>query len=187
MSRQSASFGLLSAALAIIIVSHLGPSDIAAQQPAGKSSASEKIDADKPVSVEVARDRAKLLQSVYASTLDVMHHRYFRSDHAVLPARAMEDIFADIEKQSNIKARWIAVNTPAMSINHEPDGAFEKKAAGEIAGGKSDYEQVEGGVYQRATAIPLKSGCVSCHTKTFTGSDKTPRFAALVIRIPVQR
>ncbi len=42
-------------------------------------------------------------------------------------------MFARIEKRSNVKSRWIAVNTPAMSINHEPETAFEKKAAEELA------------------------------------------------------
>jgi hypothetical protein len=138
-----------------------------------------------PLSVEEARARAQLLHNVYSSTLDVMHHRYFRSDHAVLPARAMEDVFADMEKQSNIQARWISVNTTAMSIHHEPVGEFEKKAAIELASGKPEYEKVEGGFLLRATAIPLKGGCVGCHTKPSPTPDKTPRFAGLVIRIPV--
>lgn len=138
------------------------------------------------VSVDEARARAKLLHDVYSSTLDVMHHRYFRSDHAVLPARAMEDIFADMEKQSNTRARWISVNTTAMSIHHEPTSEFEKKAAIELASGKSEFESVEDGFLNRATAIPLKAGCVGCHTKPSPTADKTPRFAGLVIRIPVK-
>jgi hypothetical protein len=139
-----------------------------------------------PLSVEEARARAKLLHNVYSSTLDVMHHRYFRSDHAVLPARAIEDVFADMEKQSNIQARWISVNTTAMSIHHEPASEFEKKAASELGSGKSDFEKVEDGFLFRATAIPLKAGCVGCHTRPSPTSDKTPRFAGLIIRIPVK-
>jgi hypothetical protein len=145
-----------------------------------------KPDDDRPLSVDEARARAKLLHNVYSSTLDVMHHRYFRSDHAVLPARAMEDVFSDMEKQSNIQARWISVNTTAMSIQHEPANAFEKKAASVLASGKSECEQVEGGFLIRATPIPLKGGCVGCHMKPSPTPDKTPRFAGLVIRIPVK-
>lgn len=140
---------------------------------------------EKPMSVEEARERARLLHKVYSSTLDTMHHRYFRRDGATLPARALEDVFKDMEKETNIKARWIAVNTPAMSIHHEPETEFEKGAAREIGAGKAEVERVEGGVYERAGAIPLAAGCVGCHTNSFTTPVKTPRFAGLVIRIPV--
>ena len=140
---------------------------------------------ERPMSVEEARERARLLHKVYSSTLDVMHHRYFRRDGATLPARALEDVFKDMEKETNIRARWIAVNTPAMSIHHEPESEFEKAAAREIGAGKAEVERVEGGVYERAGAIPLSAGCVGCHTNSFTTPVKTPRFAGLVIRIPV--
>ena len=54
---------------------------------------------------------------------------------AVLPARAMEDIFSDVARQSKTTARWISVNTKAMSLDHEPSSEFEKHAAEEIKGG----------------------------------------------------
>ena len=165
-----------------LVVLNADHSEVSAEQPKDTVKPSD----EKAISVEEARERAKLLHNVYSSTLDVMHHRYFRSDHAVLPARAMEDVFADLEKQSNIQARWISVNTTAMSIQHEPANEFEKKAASELASGKSAYEKVEGGFLLRAAAIPLKGGCVGCHTKPSPTPDKTPRFAGLVIRIPVK-
>jgi hypothetical protein len=152
---------------------------------AKKEKADPAADAAKRVPAAVARDRARLMHDIYASTLEAMHHHFFRRDRAVLPARAMEDIFADIDKQSKIKARWIAVNTPAMSVDHEPQTDFEKKAAAELSAGKGEYVRVEGGYYRRAAPIPLDAGCVSCHTR-FTGATaKTPRFAGLVISIPV--
>jgi hypothetical protein len=124
---------------------------------------------------------------VYSSTLDVMHHRYFRSDRATLPARALEDVFKDIEAETNIQARWIAVSTTAMSIHHEPETEFEKKAARQIAAGEGEFEQVQGGVYQRAGVIPLKAGCVGCHAGPLSAANaKTPKFAGLVIRIPMK-
>jgi hypothetical protein len=141
---------------------------------------------DKRVSVAEARERAKLLHEVYQSTLDAVHHHYFRSDRPVLPARAMEDVFADVDKRTGVKARWIAVNTQAMSVNHEPDTAFEKRAAAGLADGKSEYEQVDKGVYRRAGVIPLGAGCVSCHTRISGAPIKSPRFAGLVISIPVK-
>jgi hypothetical protein len=140
---------------------------------------------EKRVTVAEARERAKLLHEVYQSTLDAVHHHYFRSDRPVLPARALEDVFADVDKRTGVKARWFAVNTQAMSVHHEPDTAFEKKAAAELTAGKSESEQVEKGVYSRAAAIPLGAGCVGCHTRMSGAPVKSPRFAGLVISIPV--
>jgi cytochrome c553 len=139
----------------------------------------------KPVSLDVARDRAKLLHEVYTATLDVMHTRYFHGERAIVPARALEDVFAEIERKSQVKARWIAVNTKAMSISHEPKGEFEKDAAAALAKGESEFEQIEKGEYRRAAPILLHSECVSCHTAFFTQAPKTPRYAGLIIRLPV--
>lgn len=146
-----------------------------------------RTDADR-VSVDVARDRAQLLHQVYAATLDAMHHHYFQANRSVLPARAMEDVFAELSDQAQIEARWISVNTPAMSVTHEPSTEFEKEAARAIAAGKPFHEQVEQGTYLRATPIPLTGGCVSCHMGTALFQDKgqKPRFAGLVISIPIQ-
>jgi Protein of unknown function (DUF3365) len=163
------------------------PAGVSAQPPAGPKAAPDGKAEEKPLSVEEARERAKLLHRVYSSTLDVMHHRYFRSDRATLPARALEDVFKDIEAETNIQARWIAVSTTAMSIHHEPETEFEKKAARQIAAGEGEFEQVQGGVYQRAGVIPLKAGCVGCHAGPLSAANaKTPKFAGLVIRIPMK-
>ena len=148
-----------------------------------KPTTSAPASSDGSVAVAAARARAKLLHDVYSSTLEVMHHHYFRAEGAVLPARAMEDVFADMAQLTKDKARWIAVNTEAMSIQHEPKTAFEKKAATELSAGKKEYELVENGVYQRAGVIPLRSSCVSCHAKHFSAPPKSPRFAGLVISI----
>ncbi len=137
-------------------------------------------------SVAAARERAKMLHDLYATTLEVMHRHYFRQDGSVLPARAMEDVFAEMAGMSGIYANWISVNTKPMSINHEPTTDFEKKAAVELAAGKPDYEYIGKAVYRRATPIPLGSNCVGCHTKMFSALPKTPRFAGLVISIPLK-
>jgi hypothetical protein len=135
--------------------------------------------------VEKARDRAENMHEVYEATLEMLHHRYFHRDRSLLPARAMEDIFADMKRRTNVDARWISVNTKAMNIDHEPKSDFEKQAAKEIAGGKPAFETVDSDVYRRATAIPLKAGCVGCHAGAFAASSKTPRFAGLVISVPL--
>ncbi len=147
------------------------------------------VTSEKPrVSVAAAREQAKLMHNIYETTMDVMHRRYFRADRSVLPARAMEDVFNEIGRTTNAKANWISVNTKAMSINHEPATEFEKQAAREIAGGKESFELVENGVYQRAGRIPLGGSCINCHSNSFLppSNFKTPRFAGLVIRIPVE-
>jgi hypothetical protein len=133
--------------------------------------------------VAAAREQAILLHRVYSATLDVMHHRYFRRDGSVLPARAMEDVFEEMVSVTGTYANWISVNTKAMNIDHEPSTDFEKKAAAEISAGKEAYEIAGKAVYRRAAAIPLRSSCVGCHTKMFSTGPTSPRFAALVITI----
>ena len=147
----------------------------------------EKVDDQKRVSVEVARERAKLSHNIYSATLDVMHHRYFNNSRASVPARALEDVFDEIARVENMKARWFAVNAKAMSIDHEPQDEFEKQAAKAIAAGKSEFELVEGGLYRRAAGISLMDkGCLICHLR-FGASGKTKRFAGLAISIPITK
>lgn len=150
-----------------------------------KSAADSKVHEKLRVPVEVARDRAKLMHDIYSATLDVMHHRYFHGERAVVPARAMEDVFSEIKLHSKAEARWIAVSVRAMSIDHEPKTEFEKKAASEIAAGKSEVEAIEGGYYRRAGAIRLTDGCISCHGGFFKETAKYPKYAGLVISVPV--
>ncbi len=133
--------------------------------------------------VAAAREQAILLHRVYSATLDVMHHRYFRRDGSVLPARAMEDVFEEMVSTSGTYANWISVNTKAMNIDHEPSTEFEKRAAAEISAGKEAYELAGKAVYRRASAIPLRSSCVGCHTKMFSTGPTSARFAGLVITI----
>ena len=125
-------------------------------------------DAIQAVPLAVARDRAKLLQDVYMSTLEVIHERYFHGDRVIVPARAMEAIFTDMKRQHHIDAHWISVNLKAMSLDHEPQSEFEKFAAREIAKGEKAVERVQEGEYYRATAISLSGGCLTCHDSLTT-------------------
>ena len=152
-------------------------------QPKASPAPAAKPHAPSVAAVAAAREQARLLQEVYTTTLEVMHQHYFRRDGAVLPARALEDVFAGMAKLSGSNANWIAVNTKAMNMDHEPATSFEKKAAAELGAGKEIYEVVTERVYRRATAIPLHANCVGCHTKMFSDPPKTPRFAGLVISI----
>lgn len=144
-----------------------------------------QVDDTNRVAIDVARDRAKLLHEVYEATLDVMHHRYFHRERSVVPARAMEDVFLQIKRQSQMEARWISVNLKPMSIDHEPTSEFEKQAAREIGAGKLELETVEDGYYRRAGVIPLSSGCVGCHAGLSREATQSPKYAALVISVPV--
>ncbi len=169
----------------VVLVGRAEPPSDAAKESDRAIAPAEAMASHKPVSLTIARDRAKWMHQVYATTLEVMHEHYFDKNKAVLPARAMEDIFAELSRQSNVKARWIAVNTKPMSIRHEPKSEFEKEAAKAIAAGKEEFEQIEDGRYYRAAPIPLADDCVSCHTGFFSAAPKTPRFAGLVISVPV--
>jgi hypothetical protein len=137
------------------------------------------------LSVAQARERATLTHQLYSATLDTMHQSYFINERAAVPARVMESMFTEVERRENIKARWIAVNARAMSVDHEPKTDFEKQAAEEIASGKVAYERVENGVYQRAGSISLMNhGCLTCHVG-FGKKNTKDRFAGLIISIPV--
>jgi hypothetical protein len=137
------------------------------------------------LTVKAARERSRLLHTIYAATLETMHRHYFHNDRATVPARAMHDVFAKIERSEQIQTRWISVNTRAMSLDHEPRDAFEKAAVKAIRSGKQEYEAVENGRYRRAGAITLTSECLRCHGSMGTRTP-SPRFAGLVISIPVQ-
>lgn len=152
-----------------------------AAEPHGKSAAPAERAA-----VVSARERAALAHVIYASTMEVLHRHYFRRGQAVLPARAMEDVFAEVADQTKVEGSWIAVNTKAMSIHHEPKTDFEKQAATAIAAGEEKFEAVEKDVFRSARPIPLGEGCVNCHAGMFRSPTKTPRMAGLIVTVPLK-
>jgi len=156
-----------------------------AQEKSEVAKEQAKADTTPRVSLEVAREKAALLHQVYASTLDIVHRHFFRNDRAILPARAVEDIFEDVERETKIESRWIAVNTKAMSVNHEPESEFEDFVAKQLADGKELVEKVEDGYFRSATPVPLGAKCVGCHTGVFSAPPKSPRMAGLIISIPI--
>lgn len=164
-----------------------GSSWIALACAAEPNRSSSPADNSAHPAVNSARERAQLMHDIYASTLEVMHQRYFHGDRTTVPARAMEDIFADMKQSSGVEARWISVNLEPMSLDHKPKTDFEKQAAKEISNGKSAVEAVEDGFYRRAGAIPLTSGCISCHQGFFKASSTAPKFAGLIISLPLEK
>lgn len=171
---------VFSTALAWSAAPPTGPESEAGHGSAGKAESA------RPITVAEARERAKLMHAIHSATLEALHHHYFRREGAVLPARAMDDVFAEVNKATKIKTRWIAVNTPAMSVDHKPQTAFEEDAAAALGSGHDAFERVVKGVYHRAGVIPLGSGCVSCHTRFGAPPTKKQRVAGLVISIPVK-
>lgn len=137
------------------------------------------------LSVEVARDRVKVMQDIHSATLTMMHDRYFHRDKSIVPARAMQDVFSQIERQSGVETRWISASLHPMSIDHAPESEFEKRAAKEIAAGKPSLEVVEDDYYRRAIAIPLTGGCLGCHETQFQRR-VGKQFAGLVISMPLR-
>lgn len=152
---------------------------------AGPVAAEEKKTVADDARVAAARERAVLMHGIYQATLEVMHDRYFHSERAVVPARAMEDIFEEMRHQTKAEARWISASLEPMSLNHKPKSEFEKQAAAAIADGKPAVETIEGGFYRRATAIPLGAGCITCHQGFFRDTSRKAKFAGLVISIPL--
>jgi hypothetical protein len=174
--------GLLCFAIAASAESPAG--DKTPQDDKSVSESGSKME-DLRVDRGIARDRAKQMHEIYLVTLDVIHHRYFHKDRAIIPARAMEDIFSEMKQRSRVEAHWISVNTKAMSIDHDPNTEFEKRAAKELGEGKTEVEVVEDGYYRRAGAIPLHGGCLRCHEGLFQTPSKKARYAGLVISIPL--
>jgi predicted small secreted protein len=156
-------------------------------QPVSSASAAEpRARLDESPAVVAARERAALTHVIYATTMEMLHRHYFRRGQAILPARAMEDIFAEVAEQTKVEGSWIAVNTKAMSIHHEPKTDFEKQAATAIAAGQERFETVDKDFLRIARPIPLGEGCVNCHTGMFRGPSKTPRFAGLIVTVPLK-
>jgi hypothetical protein len=136
--------------------------------------------------VTEARAQARLLHETYEATLQALHRRYFRDDgKAPIPSRVLDEVFSDLSFRSKIKARWIAVNAQAMSIEHEPRDDFEKEAARRLTKGNEEFERVKDGVYRRAGSIPLFSSCIKCHAPP-PMRPEVSRVAGLVISIPVK-
>ncbi len=140
-----------------------------------------------PLTVAEARRQASLLNETYMATLHVVHRQYFDTKQRdTLPARALEDVFKQIDERTKGRTRWISVNAPAMNIDHEPKPGFEEDAAKALTGGSRDFERVENGLYHRAAAVTLFASCNKCHLSALS-SRRTGRVAALVITLPVRQ
>lgn len=125
--------------------------------------------ASPPTTVAEARSRARLLHEAFHATLHVVHQRYYREDEGlIIPAKTLESVFRELEKTHGVSVRWLAVNAPAMNVDHEPKGEFEEAAARALSKGKGEYEAIDDGVYRRVGAVTLTSECLKCHVPNRT-------------------
>ena len=140
-----------------------------------------------PMNVAEARRQASLLSETYMATLHVIHQQYFDTNlRDIVPPRALEDVFQQIDQRTKGRTRWISVNTPAMNVDHEPKPGFEEDAANALNGGSKQFERVENGFYHRAAPVQLFASCNRCHLSALS-SRRTGRVAGLVITLPIQK
>ncbi len=173
---------LITIAVALLLTTTALPQETATKPAKSKPQQADPI----PVSLAEARRRAELLHEVYEATLQIMHRRYFREDQkTTVPSKALDDVFYRVSLRSKVKARWIAVNARAMSIDHAPKDVFEKQAARRFVAGESSPETVENGLYRRAGRITLFGSCIKCHAPA-PMNQNVRRYAGLVISMPIQ-
>jgi hypothetical protein len=136
-------------------------------------------------SVAEARRQAEVLHEAMHLTLQIVHHRYYREDEGLpIPAATLADVFRELEKEKQVKLRWLVVEGQAMNNDHKARDEFEIRAAEALRTGKGELEQVEKGVYRRAGPIALTNHCLKCHLPDRKST--ATRTAGLIVSIPVQ-
>lgn len=137
-------------------------------------------------SIDEAKVRARLLHETVHGALLVMHRDLFREDEGfTLPARSLDDVFAEMKRSHGVEMAWLAVDAKPMDVDHEADDDFEKKAARAIAGGEKEFGLMEGDRYRYAGRIRLASECLKCHLPDRKSLDD--RSAAVTISMPVRK
>lgn len=138
-----------------------------------------------PTSVDEARARSQLLHETMRGALQVMHRDFFDDESPLaIPSASLDDVFAELRKSHQVEIGWLNVETDVLNVDHSPDDPFETQAAEALAGGKTEFEAIEGTKFRYAGAIRLSSQCLKCHVKIRTSTQA--RTAGLVIRMPIQ-
>lgn len=148
----------------------------------------DPVDSLKPtsVSVEAARVIAATLHDAMHSALQVTHDRYYREDEGLMiPAAALQEVFADIKSERNITLRWLVVEGQAMNIDHEAQDDFEKSAVKALISGKTFLDDTTPTTYRRAAPITLSNHCLKCHVPDRRST--RDRKAGLIVSIPITR
>ena len=137
------------------------------------------------LSVAQARRQAEILHDTLHTTLQVVHHRYYREDEGLLlPAAALREIFADIEKRQKIELHWLAVEGEVMNTDHRAKDDFELAAVAALKADKPFHEEVTATTYRRAGPITLRNECLKCHVPDRKSTED--RTAGLVITISLR-
>jgi len=150
------------------------------------------VNAENPVgttkiTVDEARGRARVLETVYIASLQNIHRNYFQGDQKLaIPSRVLEDVFYSVNSRTGIKSRWIAVNTPAMNVEHKPKPGFETRATVAMKAKKSRFEEVKDNVFYSARSVTLFASCQRCHLSALAQQNGGRRVAGLVIEIPLK-
>lgn len=139
-----------------------------------------------PTTVAQARARARILHETIHGALQVMHRDLFREDEKLtIPSQSLEDVFKELHRSHDVEARWLAVNTEAMNVDHRAQTDFEKDAVKALATGETEFESTDDRIYRYAGAIRLSSQCLKCHLPNRTSTED--RAAGLVISIPLSK
>ena len=139
------------------------------------------------ITLDEARGRVRILETVYLSSLQNIHRNYFRDDQRLpIPSRVLEDVFYSVNSRNGIKSRWIAVNTPAMNVEHKPKPGFETRAAAALTAKKSRFEEIKGDVLYSARSVTLLASCQRCHLSALAQQNGGRRVAGLVIEISLK-
>jgi hypothetical protein len=137
-----------------------------------------------PATVIEARARAILLHETIEGALQVMHRDFFdEEDSRLIPSASLEDVFEELSRQFNVKARWLIVETDAVNVDHKPQDKFEHDAVSVLASGKHRHEATEENLYRYAGAIKLHSQCLKCHVKQRSSTKE--RTAGLLLSMPL--
>lgn len=166
--------------VASIICSLCGLTSVYSEEPSATGSVTPR---ELP-SIAEARRQAELLHESMHHTLQVVHHRYYREDEGLpIPAATLLEVFGELEKEKQVKLRWLVVEGQAMNDDHKARDAFEKSAVEALRSGKKSFELAEKGVFRRAGPIALTNHCLKCHLPDRKST--ATRTAGLIVAIPV--
>jgi hypothetical protein len=154
------------------------------EEPTGGSE--KKSEVVERASLAEARRHAETLHTVVHSTLQIVHHQYYREDEGLpIPAATLKHVFAALEEEHHVKLRWLTVEGQAMNSDHKPRDSFEHEAVRALKAGKPTYERAEDGIYRRVGSITLLNDCLKCHLPNRTSTKN--RTAGLIITIPIEK
>ena len=170
--------------VAVLILSARAISPIAMGPIAMSEQSDTAAEIAPPATVVEARARAILLHETIEGALQVMHRDFFdEEDSRMIPSASLEDVFEELSRQFNVKARWLIVETDVVNVDHEPQDKFEHDAVGALASGKLRHDATEDNLYRYAGAIKLHSQCLKCHVKQRTSTEE--RTAGLLLSMPM--